>query len=301
MFKSFSPVFCALLLLLLFSGCAHQHSQVLFHKAEKTINKAHNISYGNLIMLYGLDDAKTNKCLNSAHYPQIINDPAYNKHYSSAQASAKIAPNKIYATARQKVKMLDKLGKKLQKYNIKFIAPIVAAGEHAPNSPFDQLDKPTHKTENSDIKKLQAYTAELMYIPTIVPLKSANITSKYGKRTHPTKKKCAHHNGLDLAAEKGSNVYAAAGGKVRFAGKKPGYGNIVIVTHKHRLETKYAHLEHISVRAGQIVIPGEKIGTQGNTGNATGDHLHFEVLVNGKHVNPEEFIGHNLICSGKTQ
>ncbi|MFQ3873320.1 LysM peptidoglycan-binding domain-containing M23 family metallopeptidase [Leptospira kirschneri] len=103
------------------------------------------------------------------------------------------------------------------------------------------------------------------------------MSSRFGKRKDPFTRKETFHGGLDMAAEEGTPVYASADGEVSFSDKKGGYGNLIILGHKLGYETLYGHLSSISVRPGEKVRKGQKIGEVGQTGRATGNHLHFEV------------------------
>lgn len=116
------------------------------------------------------------------------------------------------------------------------------------------------------------------------PLEEYRISSKYGKRSDPFTNKQTFHGGVDLAAPKGTAVYASANGVVDFVGKKGGYGNLIIIRHDHGYETRYGHLSKFAkkiksgnLKKGTRVSGGEKIGEVGMTGRATGNHLHFEV------------------------
>lgn len=99
-----------------------------------------------------------------------------------------------------------------------------------------------------------------------------------------------YHKGIDIQLRKGDTVACAFDGMVRFAQKKGGYGNVVIVRHYNGLETVYAHLYKIKVKEGEVVAAGELIGLAGSTGKSTGPHLHFEVRFMGAPVNPQYFI-----------
>jgi murein DD-endopeptidase MepM/ murein hydrolase activator NlpD len=94
------------------------------------------------------------------------------------------------------------------------------------------------------------------------------------------------HAGVDLAAPRGTPVYATGDGVVTKAGRESGYGNVVHVQHELGFETVYAHLSSISVRPGQLLSRGARIGGMGSTGRSTGSHLHYEVRASGKPVNP---------------
>lgn len=99
------------------------------------------------------------------------------------------------------------------------------------------------------------------------------------------------HTGQDFAAPRGTPVVAAAGGMVTFAGVSGKYGNRVEITHANGMVTTYSHLDRIDVRRFQPVGQAHQIGTIGTTGNTTGAHLHFEVKVGGRYVDPLKYIG----------
>ena len=123
-----------------------------------------------------------------------------------------------------------------------------------------------------------------------LPLKSYNISSNYGMRTHPIFKRRKHHNGIDMSAPYGTPIIAAGAGVVIYAERKGGYGNMVMINHGKGYATVYAHMSTILVSNGQEVMEGQPIGKVGSTGISTGNHLHFEIRVNGKHHNPREFL-----------
>lgn len=112
------------------------------------------------------------------------------------------------------------------------------------------------------------------------------ISSQYGMRFHPIQKKHKLHGGVDIAAPEGTPVWATSAGVVSFAGVQRGYGRTVIINHPGGLQTLYAHLSVIGVRVRQPVIPGQVIGAVGQTGAATGPHLHYEKRQGGKAINP---------------
>lgn len=112
------------------------------------------------------------------------------------------------------------------------------------------------------------------------------LTSTMGRRTDPMTGGADYHPGLDIAGDKGQAVYATADGVVSLAGRQGAYGNLITIDHGFGLETRYGHLSGFQVRQGDRVQRGDLIGRLGATGRATGTHLHYEVLANGRLLNP---------------
>ena len=130
----------------------------------------------------------------------------------------------------------------------------------------------------------------LNYIPLKSPMDYYYISSKYGYRKDPITKKKRFHPGIDLAGTWHEDVLAPADGTVFFAGTNGGYGKMVKIKHKYGIVTTYGHLQKILVSKGQKVTIGNRIGKMGTTGRSTGQHLHYEIWVNKKHVDPFIFI-----------
>lgn len=129
-------------------------------------------------------------------------------------------------------------------------------------------------------------------IPAIQPVSNKNLkktASGYGLRIDPIYKTTKFHEGMDFSANIGTPVYATGNGKVKKAGWQSGYGKLIIIDHGFGYETWYAHLNDYDVRVGQKVLRGEVIGEVGNTGKSTGPHLHYEVHVKGRVVNPVNY------------
>ena len=118
----------------------------------------------------------------------------------------------------------------------------------------------------------------------IWPTNATAISSPYGPRSS------GFHTGLDINGELGDPIWAALSGTVVSAGWSGNYGNCIVVNHGNGVSTRYAHLSVIGVSAGQAVSQGQTIGLEGSTGNSTGSHLHFEVLINGSSVDPLLYI-----------
>lgn len=118
------------------------------------------------------------------------------------------------------------------------------------------------------------------------PIDGARMSSGFGMRRHPVLGYNKMHKGIDFAAPTGTPIYAAGDGVVKKAGRNSSYGNYVRIRHRGDLDTAYAHMSRIAVKPGERVKQGEIIGYVGTTGRSTGPHLHYEVLVAGRHVNP---------------
>ncbi|WP_081806388.1 M23 family metallopeptidase [Actibacterium atlanticum] len=142
-----------------------------------------------------------------------------------------------------------------------------------------------------DLDKLNLYRMAVEKTPFAMPVKTSfRYTSGYGMRRHPISGKYKMHDGIDMAGAHGSPILATADGVVKKAGWSSGYGRLVIIQHEFGIETRYAHLANIRVEVGQRVSRGHRIGDMGNSGRSTGTHLHYEVRVGGKSVNPMTYI-----------
>lgn len=116
------------------------------------------------------------------------------------------------------------------------------------------------------------------------------ITSPYGLRIHPIFNTTKFHSGLDIAADYNAPILAAESGQVIYAGELGAYGNLVIISHGNNLATFYAHNNFLEVALGDLVRKGQIIALAGSTGNSTGPHLHFEVLLHGEDVDPTTYL-----------
>lgn len=123
-----------------------------------------------------------------------------------------------------------------------------------------------------------------------IPSFTGMITSAFGWRKHPVRRKIRHHDGIDLAAKLGTPVFAPAAGRVIFAGTKGGYGNVIIIDHENGYQSLLAHHSSLLVKVGDIVDTSTIIAKAGRTGTATGVHVHVEVRRNGTLLNPKVFL-----------
>ncbi|WP_085536980.1 M23 family metallopeptidase [Massilibacteroides vaginae] len=178
--------------------------------------------------------------------------------------------------------------------------------EHLTSLPNSELIVAT--TQKMDILRKQLYiqsnsleelinigkTQEerLMCIPAIQPISNKDLTrtaSGYGMRIDPIYRTRRFHSGMDFSAKTGTDIYATGNGVVTFSGWRQGYGNCLIIDHGFGYQTLYGHMQKFKARVGQKVKRGEIIGYVGNTGKSTGPHLHYEVIVRGRHDNPSKY------------
>ena len=171
------------------------------------------------------------------------------------------------------------------------LSPTAARG-----GPFDSASQsdPTFKSLFTSWKKLDNLADGAIAVPSDKPVKTAEFTSGYGIRSDPFRGGAARHQGIDLAAPVGTPIYATADGVISEAGyNSGGYGNLIKVDHGRGIETRYGHLSRILVSAGQRITRGQLIGHMGSTGRSTGSHLHYEVRIDGRAVNPIPFMKSN--------
>lgn len=149
---------------------------------------------------------------------------------------------------------------------------------------LSESEKRTNALLNQ-LDRLNTYRIAAQITPFAHPVKSAfRYTSGFGMRWGRM------HNGSDFAGAHGTPIYTTADGVVTHAGWQSGYGRLIKIRHANGIETRYAHLAKIRVTKGQKVSLGDRIGDMGNSGRSTGTHLHYEVRINGKAVNPMNFI-----------
>ena len=144
------------------------------------------------------------------------------------------------------------------------------------------LDKSNLVNRTLNLSKIKNYKI-------LWPVESEIITSQFGDRYHPVLKQMKFHRGVDIGAKKGETVKASFNGIVTFAGEKGEYGYMVELERDDGLKVRYAHLDKIEVVTNQLVSEGEKIGEVGSTGMTTGDHLHFEIIIESVPVDPMRF------------
>ncbi len=142
----------------------------------------------------------------------------------------------------------------------------------------------------ASLARMSALEQGLARIPNTLPASLEFISSGFGYRSDPFTGGAAFHAGLDFRGPIGAPIYAAAAGAVSFTGVRQGYGNCVEISHGNGLMTRYAHMSRITAKLGTKVGPGSVIGAIGSTGRSTGPHLHFEVRINDRPVDPRPFL-----------
>ncbi|MBA3576322.1 MAG: M23 family metallopeptidase [Sphingomonas sp.] len=158
--------------------------------------------------------------------------------------------------------------------------------------PFDTgKGDPTFKQLFTNWKKLDTLAGGAIAIPSDKPVKTAEFTSAFGVRSDPFRRGAMMHAGIDLAGPVGTPIHATADGIVTTSGwNSGGYGNLIKIDHGRGIETRYGHLSSITVQEGARVTRGQLIGRMGSTGRSTGSHLHYEVRIDDRPVNPIPFM-----------
>jgi murein DD-endopeptidase MepM/ murein hydrolase activator NlpD len=169
------------------------------------------------------------------------------------------------------------------------------------NHRVDQLTKQLYILSKSydEISELATKKSEMLAsIPAIQPVSNkdlSRIASGFGFRIHPVYKAVKFHEGLDFSAPQGTEIYATGDGVIAKAEfDRRGFGNYVVIDHGYGYQTVYAHMQKYTVKVGQRIKRGELLGYIGNTGMSTAPHLHYEVIKNGKKVNPINFFFNDL-------
>ena len=163
--------------------------------------------------------------------------------------------------------------------------PLISLATSA-NGKFD----PRFQRLGLSLARMTTLQRGLAGIPRYLPASLEFISSGFGYRADPFTGGAAFHAGLDFRGPLGAPIYAAAKGVISFAGVRQGYGNCIEIDHGNGLLTRYAHMSGYRATVGQIVSPGDIVGTIGSSGRSTGPHLHFEVRINDRPVNPRPFL-----------
>ena len=175
--------------------------------------------------------------------------------------------------------------------------PSIALSEEISFKDFESKIKDISRSLDDRSDKLGVFDSVLMAgrlaakaIPTTLPVETGYHSSNFGYRIDPFNGRQAFHTGVDFIAAAGSEILAAAGGVVAAAEIHPEYGKMIDIDHDNGLTTRYAHLSKMVVKVGDVVLKGQRIGALGQSGRATGPHLHFEVRQNSVPLNPNRFL-----------
>jgi murein DD-endopeptidase MepM/ murein hydrolase activator NlpD len=181
---------------------------------------------------------------------------------------------------------LKKINEYLRKRGLKGFSTASVGGAGG-NADEEMSDKDVYMAYDSYLTKVVTAVA---FTPMGYP-RISSLTSRFGYRSDPfSSSRAEYHPGIDFKGNYGDAVKCTANGRVVSAGWAGGYGNCVRVKHNNGFETVYGHLSRITVKVGQTVTVGDKVGQIGSTGRSTGAHLHYEVRQNGKPVNPTRFL-----------
>ena len=160
---------------------------------------------------------------------------------------------------------------------------------------FELLEeyKASMKSYSEVINHITKQREMFRYTPSIWPCKGM-ISSTYGIRFHPIFNTRFFHPAIDIANKKGTPIVATADGVVAFAGWMRGYGNVIAIEHGHKYRTVYAHLAKMLVTKGELVTKGQEIAKMGSTGRSTGPHVHYELHLNKRPINPMKYLSSYL-------
>ena len=291
-FKMGNGIICVFLLSLLLQACSttSHYSIESYKKVRNELQKTYKLNRPDLVLSYDLARTNNTNCIFSKDFGLFANEKAYAQTYVQKFKSKYHSGVHLSKEAKLKIKKISDLLIKLQnKYKI-----LTENNYHKvkkiSSSDFSKVNS------SKELAKLDQITS---HIPLMLPSYNACFSSGYGIRKHPISKTSRMHCGIDLVAIQKAPIYASATGKVSFVGTQNGYGVVVEINHENNIKTKYAHLKQTFVKKGQKVIRGQAIAIQGRSGNAKKDHLHFEVHLAGKHINPYDFMGHNYKCGNK--
>jgi murein DD-endopeptidase MepM/ murein hydrolase activator NlpD len=146
------------------------------------------------------------------------------------------------------------------------------------------------RAAEAEFDRVRRMQSVLLAIPLAAPMTEHKLNSGFGYRRDPFRRRGAVHTGLDFGGPRNAPILATAPGTVVEAGRSGAYGIMVVIDHGMGIETRYAHLSRALVRPGDKVGTGKKIGIMGRTGRATGQHLHYEIRVDGRALNPKPFL-----------
>ena len=248
-----------------------------------------------LMGLVGWSSYATARILNPTPMASVSSKPALKAAYSAQIAKLTAETDRrVHAIEQRQIALAAALSnEQVDEATLRRLGFYPAkAGEAGEGGPFESVGNPTFKALFNSWKKLDQLQDGVIAIPSDKPIKTAvTFTSGFGVRADPFHRGAAMHPGIDLAGAYGTPIYATADGTVLRAGwNSGGYGNMVELDHGRGIVTRYGHMSAVLVHAGDHVTRGEQIGRMGSTGRSTGNHLHYEVRIDGRPVNPIPFM-----------
>lgn len=275
------------------SSYVPDNDQVSSRKINRDLQPRHVVKPPSLVATYDLAATDKTSTLYAPDLGPIIN---YHYYHQMRDEIAKEKTLNISSLALQTSSKIVKIKNLLFKLNAKY--RFLSLTERNVLTRLLQI-RTLHAANNispATASKIMAALIKLDHLiktlPLMMPEYQPIITSHYGLRTRRHHRRAKFHRGIDLVGHKSAVIYSSAEGVVVSARMLRGYGNIVEIQHTHDFKTRYAHLKRMLVAPGQKVLRGEKIGIRGNTGSSSGQHLHFEILLRGQHINPFDFISH---------
>jgi murein DD-endopeptidase MepM/ murein hydrolase activator NlpD len=273
MYKYFSST----ILLLILASCSKatkapitiqkESTKKILNYTTKALNQKYHLKHAEVALLYNLHNSKSDFI--DKNYVNIINNSKYNKNF----LASKLNFNKgfIEKNAKTRLQQFGQIISKLAQNKIHFKGLKIS------------------KNQNHFNNLVNLHNKHAKFLPILFPSNNGYITSRYGVRYHPIQKKQKFHYGIDIASQK-RLIFSAAEGVITKVDIQPnGYGKNIAIDHASGIKTFYAHLSKIFVSPKQKVLQGELIGIEGDTGSATGIHLHFETIYQGRKINPMLF------------
>lgn len=169
-------------------------------------------------------------------------------------------------------------------------ARFLGGSSAASGGPFIAASDPQVRDLQVDARRRATLAASFAQIPAFLPVARPERSSDFGYRRDPFRGRAAFHAGLDLTGNTGDAIHAAADGVVVRAGWWAGYGKVVVVDHGNGIETRYGHMSRFHVKEGDRIRQGQVVGGMGSTGRSTGTHLHFEIRLDGRPLDPQPFL-----------
>jgi len=239
--------------------------------------------YAKIIIKYDLFGLSHKSCVISDLYSDVFNQKVHLTVYQSKINKA-YSEFKFLTEEELEVRTFQRLNIIAKRYNATAAQLGIMPAKYKPKK--NSLVKMLAATQKMD-QKFRA-------VPTIHPVKKYIVTSHYGQRIHPIKGTSKLHKGIDLISKADHYpIYASNDGKVIVSSKDSGYGNYVIVDHGNDIRTVYAHLSKVSVKKGAKINAGQVVGIMGDSGLATAMHLHFEVRIKDRPINPASLLKFN--------